>query len=146
MGYPRKASAEMISDVVLATNRHTHEREPRMGAADVLWSFPEDEHESILGEVEELLELLPTSEDGMLEVKWGHDDERSFPPLPDPDLPIHERFEKGGWRIYRTDAAVYVFPVPDTGAGPVIFWFSHEDNHQTFDTGEPQPHGYVDQD
>jgi len=51
MGYPRKASAEMISDVVLATNRYTHEREPRMGAADVLWSFPENEHESILGEV-----------------------------------------------------------------------------------------------
>jgi len=82
----------------------------------------------------------------MLEVRWGYDDERSFPPLPDPDLPIHERFEKGGWRIYRTDAAVYVSPINDEGAGPVIFWFSHEDDHQTFDTGEPQPHGYVDQD
>ena len=146
MGYPRKASQEMIQDVVLATNRYMNPREPQMGAADVLWSFPENEHESILGEVEELLEFLPTCEDGMLEVKWGHDDERSFPPLPDPDLPIHESFLKGGWRLNRTDAAIYVFPISDEGAGPVIFWFSHEDDHQTFDTGEPQPHGYVNQD
>ena len=145
MGYPRKASDEMLQDVVLATNRYTHEREPRMSATDVLWSFPENEHESILGEVESLLELIEVA-DGMLEVKWGHDDERSFPPLPDPDLPIHENFQKGDWRVTRTDRAVYVFPIPDEGAGPVIFWFSHEDDHQMFDTGEPQPHGYVDQD
>ena len=147
MRQSRLASEEMIQDLVKATNRYTYQ--PPGGAAmmteaEIRLSFPEpteDKPFDPLDEVEQLLELLPSSEDGQLEVKWGHDDERSWPNSPNEDLEIHENFVSNDYTFWRTDEAVYVFPPHCAGDGPVIFWFS-----PLIDTSEPQPNGYVNQD
>jgi len=117
---PRTPSPEMLDDVLKAGDR-SREGRPALTIQDIVAIFGTL---SILAEVEELLELLPGSEDGQLEVKWGNDDAgvRTSTPVDNPTL--HEQFNMQGWRIARADDAVYVSPVPDEGAGPVVFWFS----------------------
>ena len=143
MGHSRKASYEMVQDVIKATNRYMYNCPGTvlMGEDEVRFTFPEEEHEDILGEVEQLLELIEEA-DAHLEVRWGYDDERAWPKLPT-STTVHEDYVKGDWRIHRTDDAIYVSPINDASAGPVIFWWQPI---PMVDTSFPQPHGYVDQD
>jgi hypothetical protein len=130
-------SFEFIARVADASNRYTSE--PVYSTTtidDVLDTLPI----TVIHDVEQLIELLPFSYDGQLEVRWGHDDERAWPRLPTSAY-TYEEYVSEGWRISRTDDAVYIQPIPDEGAGPVMLWFS-----PYIDPSEPQAHGYVDQD
>lgn len=149
MRQSRLASYEMLQDVLKATNRYVYACPGAvyMGEADIRHTFPEPtegDDFDMLDEVEQLLELIDDG-DNQLEVKWGYDDERAFPPsLPNPEdaQVIHESFESHGWRVTRSDKAVYVWPQGEgASAGPVIFWFT-----SLVDTSFPQPNGYVNQD
>ena len=132
MSPPREASPEMIHDVLEATNRRTTS-EYYLNEADLDDTFG-PESRRILGAVEELLDLLPNSDEGsVLEVKWGHDDEGTFGSLPPnegdgPDSenpPTFERVEFQSWDVIRTANALYIAPHGNSG-GPVAIWFSPE--------------------
>ena len=132
MSPPREASHEMIQAVLEATNRRTTS-EYYLNEADLDDTFG-PEARRILGAVEELLDLLPNSDEGsVLEVKWGHDDEGTFGSLPPnegdgPDSenpPTFERVEFTSWDVIRTANALYIAPHGNSG-GPVCIWFSPE--------------------
>jgi hypothetical protein len=147
---PREATLSVIHDMLEATNRHFGGPAPiRFNEADLDDIFG-PEYRRILGAVEELLELLPNSGDGTLEVKWGHDDEGNFGSLPpnegdgpdSEDAKHEETVAFTSWDVIRTACAVYIVPHGNSG-GPVAIWFTPFD---PTDTGEPRAHGYVDQD
>ena len=132
MSPPREASHEMIQAVLEATNCRTTS-EYYLNEADLDDTFG-PESRRILGAVEELLDLLPNSDEGsVLEVKWGHDDEGNFGSLPPnegdgPDSenpPTFEKVEFQSWDVIRTANALYICPHGNSG-GPVAIWFSPE--------------------
>jgi len=134
MSPPREASHEMIQAVLEATNRHFGGPAPiRFNEADLDDIFG-PEARRILGAVEELLDLLPNSDEGsVLEVKWGHDDEGTFGSLPpnegdgpdSEDAKHEETVAFTSWDVIRTANALYIAPHGNSG-GPVCIWFSPE--------------------
>ena len=132
MSPPREASPEFIRAVLTSINRTFGGPAPiQFGKEDLLEMLPS----TVLGAVEELIELLPNSSgESLLHTKWGYDDEGTHPGLPTyDDLDLQDRHEvvelvagpyNERFTIVRRDTLIEIDQAHSCGSGNVLFWLT----------------------